>query len=109
MRLAASTSLTEAQSAALRKLVDLFHRAAEFMLQFGAKNFLRRMLSNSNDKEAMREFNERLGPLLQLLQRLLHRHRQLITARGLKRLDVVVVHAEALEVLGVRLAVLLGP
>ena len=60
MRAAASTSLTEAQSAALRKLLDLFHRAAEFMLQFGAKNFLRRMLSNSNDKEAMREFNERL-------------------------------------------------
>jgi len=57
-------------------------------------------------------FLDFLDLLLQLPQRFLHRLRQLIIARGLKRLDVVVVHAEALEealeVAG-RLAALLGP
>ena len=41
-------------------------QAAQFMRQFGGKQYWKRMLSHSNDKEAMREFNERLGQLLQL-------------------------------------------
>ena len=67
LRAARAASLTDSQSAALRSLLDLFMQAAEFMRQFGGKQYWKRMLSHSNDKEAMREFNERLGQLLQLL------------------------------------------